>query len=103
LSSMNLCHALLALTNCGMLARLREAGPSSAETLLDGLDPAAGAGLLRYLTVCGVLEAHRDVYRLTRRGELLVGPVALARPGVLLEAYSRVTGRMTDRVRGAAT
>jgi SAM-dependent methyltransferase len=102
LSSMNLCHALLALTNSGMLARLREAGPVAAEALLHGVDPAVGTGLLRYLEVCGVLAEHQGVYRLTRRGELLVGPVALARLGFYLEAYSPVIGRMTDLLTGAA-
>lgn len=103
LSSMNLCHALLALTNSGILARLREAGSGTAETLLDGLDHEVGSGLLRYLTIRGVLATHQGVHRLTRRGELLVGPVALARLGFYLEAYSPVIGLMTDLVTGAAT
>src|SRR5207302_1964308 len=77
LSSMHLCHALLALANSGMLARLSR--HSSAEELLEGLDREVGSGFLRYLTVCGVLAEHRGTYRLTRRGELLTGAVSLAR------------------------
>ena len=102
LSSVNLCHALLALANSGMLGRLREVGPSTAGGLLDGLDPRLGPDFLRYLTVCGVLEEHSGTYRLTRRGELLTGDVPLARLGFYLEAYGPVTRRITDLLTGAA-
>lgn len=102
LSSMNLCHALLALSSSGMLAQLRDSRPATAETLLEGLDRETGTGFLRYLTVCGVLEQHGGVHRLTRRGELLTGDVALARLGFYLEAYAPVIGRMTDLLTGRA-
>jgi SAM-dependent methyltransferase len=104
LSSMNLCHALLALNNSGILDRLRAgAGAVAAAELLEGLDPEVGAGFLRYLVTCGVLEEHGGRHRLTRRGELLTGDVALARLGFYLEAYGPVTGRMTDLLTGRAT
>jgi SAM-dependent methyltransferase len=102
ISSMNLCHALLALANSGILERLNGAGPCAAETLLEGIDPHIGPGFLRYLTVCGVLDEWRGTYRLTPRGQLQTSDVALARLGFYLEAYGPVTRQMTGLLTGTA-
>jgi SAM-dependent methyltransferase len=103
LSAANLCHALLALANSGLLERLREPGPLTQDRLLDGLDERVASGFLRYLTVRGVLEHWQGGFRLTRRGELLTGDVSLARLGFYLEAYGPVTRRATDLLTGTAT
>ena len=103
LSAANLCHVLLALAGSGLLARLRDPEPATAGRLLDGFDAEVGAGLLRYLTVRGVLVEHGGRFRLTRRGELLTTDVALARLGFYQEAYGPVTRRATDLLTGAAS
>ncbi|MFE9423842.1 SAM-dependent methyltransferase [Kitasatospora sp. NPDC006697] len=102
ISSFNLCHALLALANTGLLDRIRDRGPVAADELLAGLDGCDGREFLRYLTVSGVLSHWQDKYQLTRRGELLTADVALARLGFYLEAYGPVTQRTTDLLTGAA-
>lgn len=103
ISAMNLCHGLLALANSGMLDRLRSAGPCPRTRLLAGLDQEVGAGFLRYLTICGVLEEFDDAYRLSRRGTMLTNDIALARLGFYLEAYGPVTRRVTELLDGSAT
>jgi SAM-dependent methyltransferase len=102
IGSVHLCHALLAMASSGLVDRLQGEGPVPRARLLEGLDHAVGAGLLRYLTVCGVLEEHSDAYRLTRRGQLLTNGIAMARLGFYLEAYGPVTSRMSDLLTGAA-
>lgn len=101
ISSMNLCHALLALANSGLLARLRGAQPKTIAELLVGLDEWVGTGFLRYLAVCGVLDEWHDKYRLSAKGRLLTGDVALARLGFYLEAYSPVTQHITGLLTGS--
>ncbi|MEU3625173.1 SAM-dependent methyltransferase [Amycolatopsis coloradensis] len=103
LSSLNLCHALLALANSGLLDRLRSKKSVRTDELLAGMDERVGRGLLRYLEVRGVLTEHAGEHALSHRGALLTSGVALARLGFYLEAYGPVTGRMTDLLTGAAT
>ncbi|CAM3727311.1 class I SAM-dependent methyltransferase [Kibdelosporangium persicum] len=100
ISSMNLCHALLALADSGLLDRLRGDEPRKAGDLLDGMDERVGTGLLRYLHVCGVLDEWHSTYRLSLRGRLLTEPVALARLGFYLEAYAPVTRNITGLLTG---
>ncbi|TYC10342.1 methyltransferase domain-containing protein [Actinomadura syzygii] len=102
ISAVNLSQALLALVGSGMLDRLRQDGPCPRDALLDGLNPEVGAGFLRYLSVCGVLEEFGGAYRLTRRGTMLTSDIALARLGFYLEAYGPVTRAMTDLLTGSA-
>ena len=103
IGSLNLCHALLALANSGLLDRLHPERPLPRADLLAGMDKEIGAGFLRYLAVRGVLEEHDDTYRLSRRGTLLTSDVALARLGFYLEAYGPVTRRAADLLDGSAT
>lgn len=103
LSAMNLCHALLALANSGLLDRLRGTGPTKPDELLDGMAEHVGTGFLRYLNVCGVLDEWHGTYRLSNRGRLLTEPVAMARLGFYLEAYAPVTRNITGLLTGAMT
>lgn len=103
ISAFNLCHALRALATSGLLDHLRDGCPHPAADLLAGIDPLIGPGFIRYLTVTGVLEAFDDTLRLTRRGTMLTGDIALARLGFYLEAYGSVSRRAGDLLTGAAT
>jgi SAM-dependent methyltransferase len=102
ISTMNLCHALLALATSGLLDRLRVDRPVPRADLLAGMEEEIGAGFLRYLSVCGVLEEFQGTYRLSRRGAMLTGDVALARLGFYLEAYGPVTRRAAELLDGSA-
>jgi SAM-dependent methyltransferase len=102
ISSMNLCHALLALANSGLLDRVSATEPRPAEELLAGLDDRMGAGFLRYLVTSGVLDEWQGGYRLSHKGKLLTNDVARARLGFYLEAYGPVTRAMTDLLTGKA-
>jgi SAM-dependent methyltransferase len=101
IGSVHLGYALLGLASSGMLDRLRAGGRVPSAELLAELAPAVGAGLLRYLTVRGVLDEFAGGFRLTRRGELLTGQIALARLGFYLEAYGPVVRRLPDLLSGA--
>nr|CTQ98703.1 hypothetical protein [Kibdelosporangium sp. MJ126-NF4] len=103
ISSMNMCHALLALTKSGLLDRLRGTEPRKIDELLDGMDERVGTGLLRYLAVGGVLDDWRGSYRLSHRGRLLTEPIALARLGFYMEAYAPVTRNITGLLTGTMT
>ena len=102
ISSVNLCHSLLALVNTGLLERLQRPVPARTADLLEGLEYRIGTGFLRYLVVSGVLSEWQDTYRLTHRGELLTSDIALARLGFYLEAYGPVTGRIPELLTGSA-
>lgn len=102
ISSMNLCHAIFALVDGGILDNLRAGKRWPAEGLLDGTVEKIGAGLLDYLVLRGVLERRSDGYALTRKGELLTGEVPLARLGVYLESYGPVMSRLRELLTGEA-
>lgn len=103
ISSANLCQALQALGDSGLLERLDSAKLASREQLLAGLEPTTGAGFLRYLTLSGILDERQGRYRLSRRGQFLTNPVALARLGFYTRAYAPVltnlTGLLTGRLK----
>ena len=103
ISAVNLAHALLALADSGLLAKLDAEQPRPVAELLAGFDEETGAGFLRYLTVCGILEEHEGTYRISRRGTMLTGDIALARLGFYLEAYGPVTARAAQLLDGSAT
>lgn len=103
ISAVNLAHALLALADSGLLAKLSAEQPQPAAELLASFHEETGAGFLRYLTVCGILEEHDGTYRLSRRGVMLTGDIALARLGFYLQAYGPVTARAAQLLDGSAT
>lgn len=103
ISAMNLCHAVFALADTGVLANLRAGRRLPADGLLDGVVERMGEGFLTYLTMRGVVERRDGGYFLTRKGELLTGDVALARLGIYLEAYGPVMSRMSELLTGRAT
>jgi SAM-dependent methyltransferase len=103
ISAVNLAHALLALADSGLLGRLSAEEPRPVAKLLADFDEETGTGFLRYLAVCGILEEHRDTYRISRRGTMLTGDIALARLGFYLEAYGLVTARAAQLLDGSAT
>jgi SAM-dependent methyltransferase len=102
ISAMNLCHALFAFVEGGLLANLRNGKRLPEDGLLAGTDERIGHGLLRYLVMRGVLEVRDAGYFLTRKGELLTGDVPLARLGLYLEAYGPVVGRTSELLTGRA-
>lgn len=102
ISAMNLCHALFAFVDSGVLGNLRNGKRWPEDGLLAGTDERIGRGLLAYLVMRGVLETRDAGYFLTRKGELLTGDVPLARLGFYLEAYGPVVGRTSDLLTGRA-
>jgi SAM-dependent methyltransferase len=102
ISSANLCYSLLALADSGMLRQLRSCQSCSQEEMLVGRNADIGAGFLRYLSTCGVLEEYSGAYRLSRRGTMLTSDVALARLGFYLDAYGPVIRRAADLLDGSA-
>ncbi|KUN18772.1 methyltransferase [Streptomyces antibioticus] len=103
ISAMNLCHALLALDDSGILASLRHGKHRPEEGLLDGTVEHLGTHLLDYLTMRGVLDRRGGGYFLSRKGELLTSDVSLARLGIYLDAYGPVLSRTNDLVAGRIT
>lgn len=103
ISSMNLCHALFAFVDSGVLAHLRNGKRTLEAGLLTGTDEHIGSGLLRYLEMRDVLEVRDDGYHLTRKGELLTADVPLARLRIYLGAYGSVTSRTNELLTGTAT
>ena len=102
ISAVHLCHALLALSQTGILGLLGRNGGASVDELVAGRPARLVRGYLRYLTVRGVLEEWQDTYRLSARGRLLTGEIALARLGFYREAYGPVMGRLSDLLSGTA-
>ncbi|MFL1375951.1 MULTISPECIES: SAM-dependent methyltransferase [unclassified Nocardiopsis] len=102
ISSMHLCMSIHAFAESGCLDRLRAREWASPAEILGGGDTGTGRGFLDYLRVCGVLDRRRGRYRLSPKGTLLTGEIALARLGFYLEAYAPVTARMTDLITNKA-
>ncbi|WAP57771.1 SAM-dependent methyltransferase [Streptomyces sp. S465] len=102
ISSMNLCHALFAFVDSGVLNNLRNGKRLPEEGLLAGTKEDIGQNLLRYLEMRGVLETRDAGYFLTRQGELLTSDVSLARLGIYLEAYGPVLSRTGELLTGRA-
>lgn len=101
LSAMHLCHALLALSESGILERLRKGIHRIDDGLLDETNRPLAQNFLQYLTLRGVLTEWGGSYALTRRGELLTAEVPLARLGFYLEAYGPVVRETTGLVTGS--
>lgn len=103
ISAMNLCHAVRALVDSGILDNLRNGKRLPEDGLLAGTVEDIGKGVLKYLEMRDVVERRDSGYFLTRKGELLTGEVPLARLGIYLEAYGPVVSRMNDLLTGKAT
>ncbi|ASF07405.1 hypothetical protein NBRGN_061_00210 [Nocardia brasiliensis NBRC 14402] len=102
ISSMHVCHAVRALADTPLLARLRTGPQRTPQVLLAGIDPEIGPGFLRYLVQRGILETRGAEYFFTRLGEFLTTDVSLARLGVYVDAYGAVTSRIGDLLTGTA-
>lgn len=103
IGSIHLGQVLLAVSECGILDRIRTGRNSVKAGLLEGLNSRIAENLLRYLEVRGVLSQWEEEYCLTRKGELLTGEIPMARLGFYLEAYGPVTGKVGDLLTGRAT
>lgn len=89
------CQALFAFRESGMSDRLMAVESVATAGLLEGLDEALGAALLKYLTIRGVVEPVEDGCRLTARGRLICAPEPMALIGYYAEAYAPVLSRLT--------
>jgi SAM-dependent methyltransferase len=102
ISAMHLCQAINAVAETGLLEKLHGGLRHGDAAALPGFDQDILQGLLRYLTIRGVLNDTSEGYLLTRWGELLTADATLARLGVYVGAYSAVTSRMSDLLAGKA-
>ena len=90
-------HALFALVDSGLGARLQRGGGTAAE-LGGALEPLLVEGLLRYLTIRGVVtrsEATPPVYDLSARGRDITSDLSVAQLGFFREAYGAIFEQMS--------
>lgn len=100
IGAFNLCYALLALAETGMLERLCNEGILPRRVLHAGLDPHFGDHLLRYLTIKGVLESEGQDVRLSGWGVRLAQETAQAQLAFYVKAYGPVVSRMPTLLGG---
>lgn len=97
---MYLCYVLFALSESGLLSKLRGAEVVSEERLAAGVNRHFATHLLRYLEIEGITERRDAVWRLTESGIRLTGDVALAQLGFYLEAYGPVISKTPGLLAG---
>ncbi len=99
-SSYVLCTVIVGLARAGVASRLS----ASWAPLNSLIPPGAESGLirhvLRYLEIRGLVESHRDDWRLLPRGAGLLADLPESLLGYYVEAYGPVLSRMFGQLSG---